>query len=352
MGMRLLLGFLCTLVGLAFLVTALDREVADIEIREAVTRTPNGKVFRNFPPGQLFRCDFADLQRIDLWVIPQGGVPETGLFLELREIPNDRIDRFSAQPVVRSARMEVDENVTGPRWGVFRFDAIPASQGKLYHLLVHPEGGRFDLTNWSPFVSMRSTIGAFSVWGNGYTSNPEPLRFRSMYGNLSAIAVGVDGLDAAAGECSIDIFDEPADGSEPVWLAKGLLHHQAPTASGYAFFTFDPIAESRYRHLRVDFTLPANARVIRMKDHAVHPDSVTAISYHGIGTPPAELLGQTLGKVRLDRRDLVFRAYGEDGVHSNWSKIEARGAKPRFLLALLRWGLVASTALIALRRAR
>ncbi len=345
-----LLTFWCGLFGLVFLFQALDREVPDLEIREAVTRTPNGKVFRNFPPGQLFRCDFRDLQRLDVWVIPQGGAPETGLILELREVPTDQTDRFLSQPVVRSARMEASMEAGGPRWGVFRFDPIPDSKGKLYHWKLQPEDGQRDLTKWAPFVSLRSTIGAFRPWGNGFTTDPEPLRFRSMYGNLSAIAIGVDGLDAAAGESFIEVWQEPVDGREPFFLRKGVLHHQAPTASGYAFFTFDPIPESRYKFLRVDMHLPDNARVIRMQGHAEHPDSVTGISYHGVGTPPAELLGQTLGNLRLPQRDLIFRAFGEDGVTSNWNKVVQRGARMRFVLAWILASLAASGALMLIVR--
>ena len=350
MGKYLLLTFWCGLLGLGFLYKALDREVADLEIRETISRTPNGKIFRNFAPGQLFRCDFRDLQRLDVWVIPQGGAPETGLILELREVPQDQTERFLAQPVVRSARMETSMEAGGPRWGVFRFEAIPDSKGKLYHWKLQPEDGQRDLAKWAPFVSLRSTVGAHSRWGNGYTTDPDPLRFRSMYGNLSAIGIGVDGLDAAAGESYIEVWQEPVDGREPFFLRKGVLHHQAPTASGYAFFTFDPIPESRYKFLRVDLHLPDNARVLRMKDHELHPDSVTGISYHGVGTPPAELLGQTLGTVRLPQRDLVFRAFGEDGIPSNWNKVVQRGARTRFVLALLLGAFAASGALFLVWR--
>ncbi|HPF15359.1 MAG TPA: hypothetical protein PLJ12_13940 [Planctomycetota bacterium] len=345
MGTRVLVFVLALLLGLGFLFTALDREVADIELRDRITRTPVSKVFQGFPPGQLFRCDFRDLQRIDVRVLRQGNDDGPDLLLELREVPGDQLDRFLTQPVVRSAAMESVAGARGPLWATFRFEPIPASKGKVYHFSLRPAEGR-DLTNWAPFVSMRATTGEFLPWGNRLVSEPTlTWDFRSRFSDLSAVAIAVNGLDATAAPSSLQLFELPEGAGvdpTPVLRAEGQLHHQAPIASGYAFYTLDPIANSRWKKYRAVLHLPPGARVL-MTD-----SGPTYIEYHGIGTPPPELIGQTIARDLQPNRDLVFRAYGEDGVRSNWGKLVARGAQGRFVWAWLVWGGAMGLALLTI----
>ena len=350
MGMRALVIWLCTLAGLTFMVTALDRETADIAIREKVPRTPTGHVFRNFAPGQIFHCLFSDLQRIDVWMLVQGQQADTGLTLELRRVPGDKQDRFFEFPVIRTAQMELSGDQRGPQHGVFRFDAISDSKNGVFHFTLVPSDDQAAFTQWAPFVVPRATLGWHRPWGNGTTSKPEPVDFRSTFRDLSMIAIGVDGLDAAAAETYLEVFELPGDGAEPVLVRRGDLHHMAPTQSGYAFFSFDPIPESRYRLYRAVLHFPDNARVMRFKDHPTQEDGVTALTYHGVGKPSPGLLFQSLGRWLLPNRDLVFRAFGEDGVHSNWGKVKSRGARGRFLWALLLWGAAAGGALLLVCR--
>jgi len=247
--------------------------------------------------------------------------------------------------------MEVREGDRGATWGVFRFEPIKDSKNKVYHFTLLPEDEEADLSAWAPFVAMRSTLGAFSTWGNGHTPTPDPIDFRSTFANLSTIAIGVDGLDPAAAHTYLELFELPEDGGEPILRRQGNLHHVAPVAAGYAFFSFDPIAESRYRQYRAILHVPANARVMRNKDHASQPDGVTALTYHGVGKPSPGLIGLTKSRWIQPNRDLIFRAFGEDGVYSNWTKVEERGAKGRFIWALLVWGAAAAGALLVMARA-
>ncbi|MEZ6002588.1 MAG: hypothetical protein R3F17_09260 [Planctomycetota bacterium] len=336
---------LAGLIGSFLLITALGKEVADLDIRVSIPRTPTGKTFLNFPPGQLFRCDFQDLQRIDLKLIQQGGEREPELVLELRRVPEDQLERFASQPVLRSAKMEWTGDGKGPDWAVFRFDPVPNSKGGLFHLRLLPAQGR-ELSNWAPFVSMRSTLGTFAPWGPVVRTQDVQVEFQSPFWDLACLAFGADGLDAAAAHSYVDLFEVPEDGSEPKLVRQGELHHQGPIASGYAFFLFDPIPESRWKRYRAVLHMPKNGRIVGTDSGPAY------LAYHGLGEVSRELVGQTLGPNLLPGRDLIFRAYGEDGLPSNWALLKKRGASGRFLLALVLWSLAAGLALHALVAAR
>ena len=343
---RLLVIFLATLAGLGFLITSLEKEVVDLDVRVRVPRTPAGRVFQSFRPGQFFRCDFYNLQRIDVLVNQQGDQPYPGLFLELRQVPEDAVDRFSAQKVIRSAPMVVPPGSQGISWAVFAFDTIPESKGALFHFSLQPDKGEY-LSHWSPFVSPRSTTGEVWPWGGLIEGSQPSLEFRARHSDLSAIALGVDGLDAAAGEPHLVLYELPQAGSpyqDPKPVARGELHHKAPIAAGYALFTFEPVAESRYRDYRVQWHLPENARVVGQ-------EGVPAVvTYYGEGQISGQPLGQTLVQDTMPNRDLIFRALGEDGAASNWRKLKERGAAGRYLFALLAFGTAMGLALTSIWR--
>ncbi|MEM7517784.1 MAG: hypothetical protein AAF368_12790, partial [Planctomycetota bacterium] len=74
----------------------------------------------------------------------------------------------------------------------------------------------------------------------------------------------VDGLDAAAGEVSLDLYELPGEDQEAegVLVRQGLLGHRAPLAAAYALFTFEPLTGARWKFFRLELNLPDNARVI------------------------------------------------------------------------------------------
>ncbi len=331
---------LALLFGSVLLFTALSRETAEIDIQVRPKRTPVGKLFEHFPPGQLFISDFADLKRLDVLFHRQGPGDTNGVTLELRRIVEGAGD-FLDQPVLREVSWNPPPEAKGQQWASFVFETIPESKGSMFHLALRPAGGA-NLCNWAPWTSMRATQGAFRPWGNTVQADPGTLDFRPLYDDLQTIAIGIDGLDAAAGECRMDIFQlpqDPEDKGEPVLVRQGSLGHRAPTASGYAFFSFDPIAESRWRRYRLELILPPGARVLTLKGKPPLSDGPTAVFYHGIGEAPPALVGQTINRSIFQDRDLIFRAFGEDGVKSNWNKAKSRGAGKRFIVGLLLWAL-------------
>ncbi len=344
---------LALVVGCVFLFTALDRETAEIEIRIRPKRTPVGKLFQNFPPGQLFRCEFDDLKRLDVMFVRQGPAPTGGVTLELRQIAEDQLDNFLAQPIIRQVTWTPDTEARGVQWAPFVFETVPKSKGATFHLALRPADGA-GLSHWAPWTAMRATQGQFRPWAGPPQADPGTLDFQPQYNDLQAIAVGVDGLDAAAGECRLDIFQLPQDPespADPVLVRQGGLGHHAPTASGYAFFTFDPIPDSRRKRYRLALTLPKDARVMTLHDVTIprvgglYKNGPTAVFYHGVGTAPPALIGQTIHGSVFHDRDLIFRAFGEDGVRSNWNKAASRGADKRFVIGMVFWALAMGLAL-------
>jgi hypothetical protein len=344
---------LALLIGAGFLFTGLGRETAEIDIRVNIKRTPVGKLFQNFPPGQMFRCDFDDLKRLDVWLVRQGPAPTEGVTLELRRITDPTADNFLDQPLLRQVTWDPPEDWKGTHWATFVFDTIPQSRGATFHLALRP-AHHAALSHWAPWTAMRATQGEFRPWGGPPTSDPSTLDFQPVYDGLQTIAIGVDGLDAAAGECRMDIYQLPQDvnGTEaPVLVRQGTLGHQAPTASGYAFFGFDPIPDSRWKRYRMALTLPENARVMTLhnvsepRTGTPYADGPTAVFYHSVGEAPPELIGQTIHRSVFHDRDLIFRAFGEDGVRSNWTKIVQRGASQRVLVGMAFWALAMGLAL-------
>ncbi|MFT4647951.1 MAG: hypothetical protein ACI9X4_001166 [Glaciecola sp.] len=335
------------LLGALFLLTGLGRETAEIDIRVRPKRTPVGKLFQNFPAGQLFRCDFTDLQRLDALFVRQGPGPTAGVTLQVRRIAEENDAGFLDQPVVREVTWTPAEDAKGIQWASFVFETIPKSQGSTFHLALRPAEGNA-LCNWAPWSSMRATQGQFRPWAGPAQSSPGPLDFQPLYNDLQTIAIGVDGLDAAAGECRMDIFQLPQDpesAEAPVLIRQGGLGHHAPTASGYAFFNFDPIPDSRWKRYRLELILPQGARVMTLKDRPGFSDGPTAVFYHGVGDAPPALIGQTINRSVFRDRDLIFRAFGEDGVGSNWNKVASRGASKRFLIGLMLWALAMGLAM-------
>ncbi|MCP5023815.1 MAG: hypothetical protein GY930_18865 [bacterium] len=354
--LKQLFAIILTLVfGSVFLFTALNRETAEIDIRIRPKRTPVGKLFQHFPPGQLFICDFDDLKRLDALMVRQGPAATGGVSLELRRIVEGRGD-FLEQPVLRQVTWNPPAEAKGQQWATFIFETVPKSKGSMFHLALRPADGAA-LCNWAPWSTMRATQGEFRPWGNTVQSDPGTLDFQPLHNDLQTIAIGVNGLDAAAGECRMDIFQLPQDPEskdEPVLVRQGSLGHAAPTASGYAFFSFNPIVDSRRKRYQLKLTLAPGARILTLKDkprptngqtQEFYADGPTAVFYHGVDDAPSALVGQTIQHSVFKDRDLIFRAFGEDGVRSNWIKAKSRGAGKRFIVGLAFWALAMGLAL-------
>ena len=153
---RLSTILLALLVGCGFLLTALGRETAEIDIRVRPKRTPVGKLFEHFPAGQLFRCDFADLKRLDVLFVRQGPSPTVGVTLQLRRIADESAGDFLQQPLLREVTWSPSAETKGVQWASFVFETIPGSKGSTFHLALRPAEGQA-LSHWAPWSSMRAT---------------------------------------------------------------------------------------------------------------------------------------------------------------------------------------------------
>lgn len=345
----LAIGALVTATAVATTWQALSGErLAFLSVRIAPLRTQTGKVFSAFAPGQLFHVpEGADgLDRIDVKLVLQAPNPEATrkIVLDLRRVPKDRQLQGTLLdlPVERSALMGETNAVQGaPLWVPFNFDPIEDSDGATFHLSLR---AAYDapLSDWTPWTSLRARYGAGNPWGDRvHTPPPPPFVFRTMFDELSAIGIAVDGLDAAAGEVSLDLYELPGEDqkAEGVLVRQGLLGHRAPLAAAYALFTFEPLTDARWKFFRLELNLPDNARVIG------NDVGVSGLTYHGEGVAPPELIGQTLGEERFTDRDLVFRAFASGYEPAERIEEGSSDFLPRAILAIAAWLLTCAFAL-------
>ncbi|MEZ5974646.1 MAG: hypothetical protein R3E96_07330 [Planctomycetota bacterium] len=95
--------------------------------------------------------------------------------------------------------------------------------------------------------------------------------------DLACLAFGADGLDAAAAHSyTWTSSGVPKTAPNPNSCA-GELHHRGPIASGYAFFLFDPIPESRWKRYRAVLHMPKNGRIVGTDSGPAY------LAYHGLG---------------------------------------------------------------------
>ena len=335
---------LATALGTGFFASALERDgVPALAVRVEPPRTQTGKVFRAFPQGQLFECDFADLRRIDVRVVREGPPGGPLLELELRRVPKDAVlETVLGAPALRSSSMELDDPAAeGPVWARFEFEPVPESSGGTFHFAVRPADGA-ELSDWSTWTSFRGRMGAERPWGDRIVPQPVSVEFQANFDDMAAICVAVDGLDAAAAEPRLELWQLPFDPSDPAaprLIREGTLAHRAPIAAGYAIFTFPPVARSRWQKFRFDLELPADARVVGTEEGA------SCMNYHGVGGSVGGLIGATLGRWSFRDRDLHFRAFGPQTAGEAWRRITERGARGRLSTALAAWIATAALAL-------
>lgn len=294
---------------------AWSARLPDVEIRYAPRQTSAGQIFPGHALGQGLRCEFDGLHALELALVRQAGVAPVDIELALHAGGPDG-------PVLRRATLAVSELPSEDGWARFEFEPIDDSAGAplWFELACAAPSGH------TPWVRYRGVPYLVRTWGervftepiqNGelLSSPPRPGRPDVLFANLSALAFAVDGLDAAAGPARLEL--RAAVSGE--LLRTSTLAPRAPLANGWAFFAFEPLADTRYRALSYSLELPAGARLVGTSEgHSL-------IAFHAAGELDTAALGATCRGERLDDRDLVFRAWSSGGVSALVTRLGTRG---------------------------
>lgn len=302
-----------------------SRNVADIEVRTVPWRTQAGRIPKSYPPGQGFVAGWEGLRRIDVALVVQGEVEGAELALVLRADGPDG-------EVLRRSRLGTDAlPPAGARgWAAFEFEPIDSSTGlRFWWQLEVPGDARS--SPYTPWVRYDGQPGIDMAWGDRIVPGPvhegaiaDPSSawgardsfLRVPHPHLSALSFAVDVMRPAVGPCVLEVWGPGTDPAVDPPLRRAELAPEEEVNGGYAFFSFEPIADSRWTEMRYRLTTNAGTRIVGNE----HGPSFK--SWHGGGvsieageasprnTEPPSLLGSSrAGLVRSDR-SLVFRAYG------------------------------------------
>lgn len=277
------------LVGaLAALVVGLQPS-PELDVRTVPHQTQFGRIFPGHPVGASFFAEHGGVRALEIALVDLGG-ERTPLELTLR--------RELGGEVLQRVAIPASALPTGDGWVrvALDFGALEAS----------PSWFQFELSSTtpsshSPWVRYRAVPHVVRPWGDRVLPGGA-LEFELSllpHSDLRALALAVDGLDAAAGSASVQITDPRTNEV----VARGEVRQRSPQASAWAFFTFDALAPSRWKPWNVRMELPADARPI---GDATGP---SLIAFHGRGTVDQALGGLTCGPERFDDRDLIFRVW-------------------------------------------
>jgi hypothetical protein len=283
------------LVAVALLSAALallhaGEPAPELEVRAIPHQTQFGRIFPGFAAGQVFRCA-GPLRRIDVALVPLGGEPTPLEFTLRADGPEGE--------VLRSARLSPRDLPSSDAWVSIAFEPVEHASGQYHFSLASSQP-----SSHSPWVRYRAVSHVVRPWGTqvlGAGVREFELALLP-HGDLRALALAVDGLDAAAAPATAELFD-PRSGE---LVARAEVLQRSPQASAWVFFTFaTPWPGARWRPWTVRLQLPPDARVI---GDAAGP---SLISFHAGEALDGQLAGATVASNLLPDRDLVFRAWGD-----------------------------------------
>ncbi len=299
----------------------------ELEVRAIPHQTQFGRIFPGHPVGASFFLERGDLRALEIALVDLGG-ERTPLELTLRgqsggESGGEVLQRVE---IPASALPSGDGWIRVPLEHVAR-DASPA--------WFHFELSSASPSSHSPWVRYRGVSHAVRPWGDRVLSAGALECELSLlpHADLCALALAVDGLDAAAEPATLSIVD-PRTGAE---VSRGEVLQRSPQAAAWAFFTLEPLANARHKPWRVRFELPASARPI---GDGVGP---SLIAFHGRGIVDPALGGMSCGAARFEDRDLIFRVWTGAGPGARLVRwLERGGARlaVAFALSLVAFALV------------
>jgi len=315
--MRRLIASIAWTAGLALVGGLLPLWIAagdlpDIEVRTRPLRAHAGRLLARHPIGQGFRCESEGLWRIEVAlasiVLPARG----GVELNVRAGgPKGTLLRSS---VVRPGVL-----APGGELVAFDFEPLMGSAGRALWFDLRPTE---DLrpAAYCAYLRTHGQVGHHGVWGTRLHAGPvvegvlrasqapefqpragDPLLDEVPHPNLRSVAVAVAEVDPRHGEVRLELWEEGVDGPP---VRRVTLAEEDATHSGFVWFSFEPIAESRWKRFRFRITLPEGAALI---GDEIGP---TMITFHGAQQGHARLLGLSRGSTVTGDRDLVFRAWG------------------------------------------
>ena len=308
-----LLGALLALAAGAAALLVATRGAPMVEVRSVPWRTQGGRIPRAFPPGQGFVCTREGLERIEVALVTQGADVGQGLELVLRE-------GGPGGEELRRARL-APEDLPAPGtsgWASFAFEPVRYSQGGRFWWQLEVPGERPSCA-YTPWVRYHGQPGIDMAWGDrivpgsvheGRIADPtsawgaRDTYLRVPHANLSALAFAVDTLRPAVGPCVLEVWGEGADPARDAPLRRVELRPEEEVGGGYAYFAFEPIADSRWREMRYRLSTNGGARLVGTE----HGPSYKG--WHGRGESEAPLLGASRGGLVWTDRAHVFRAFG------------------------------------------
>jgi hypothetical protein len=334
----MLRAFLFACLGLVLLLAWHD-ELPDVEIRYAPRQTQAGRIFPGHALGQGFVCDFDGLHAIDVALAPIGG-ELADLELALRAD-----DPHGAE--LRRVRVAAAALPASDDWVRFEFEPLADSAGRSFWFELHSSAA----SSHAPWVRYRGVPYLVRPWGDRVLTGshqegdllPAPPRPRTdlQHSDLRALAFAVDGVDAAAAPAVLTLSD-PRTGKV---LRRSELAPRAPHATGWMFFEFEVLHDTRWRALHYALDLPEGARLIGGADgHSI-------VAFHSTAWAHPSVLGATCRGDGLHDRDLVFRAWSEGSRANLLSRLYERSSSSLVSTAIA-WVLSVAALSALLLRAR
>jgi hypothetical protein len=297
-------------------------EVYDVEVRTVPRRTQTGKLSKEHPLGQGFRCEWDGLARIEVMLTPLGPIRGAELELSLRA-------EDSRGPVLRSVRTEPGYLPPSGEFVAFEFEPLPESAGREFWFELSVPGE----AHWSPYsawIRYHGQPGVETAWGNrvlqgtvlegeleDHTTLPggRKLWLKVPHPHLSAVAIAFETV--RGGRAQLELWHADAAPDAPP-LRSVILSGDAGTRGGYAFFAFEPITESRWKSYRYRLTMGEAARPVGFET------GLSFRSFHGGTAAEAPLLGVTQGASLHTDRSLIFRALSAPAATEVLQRITAR----------------------------
>ncbi len=289
----------------------------ELDVRAIPHQTQFGRIFPGHPVGASFALERGDLRALEIALVDLGG-ERTPLELTLRsELGGEVLQRVA----IPASELPAGDGWVRVALDLEALDAPPSS--------FHFELSSASPSSHSPWVRYRGVSHVVRPWGDRVLPGGALECELSLlpHPNLRALALAVDGLDAAAAPASVQIADPRTNEV----LARGEVLQRSPQATAWVFFTFEELPSSRWKPWNVRFELPADARPVGGEA------GPSLIAFHGRGTVGPALGGMTCGAGRFDDRDLIFRVWTHEGrgeQHRRWSERGGAGLVAAALIYL------------------
>lgn len=281
----------------------------ELDVRSVPWRTHGGHLSNEGRTGQGFRCRWDGLTRIEVALVSLG--PTEGAQLELLL----RADARDGAPLRRARALA--PTPSGERgWVSFEFEPVANSAGRDFWFELAPLGDA-QPSPWSAWIRYHGQPGIDAPWGDRVATGrvfegavidnsltPERLHFwgKVPHPQLCAMAFAVEELSSARGQVRLELWGEGADPRADPPLRSALLEPDAATRGGYAYFAFEPVADSRWKDMRYRLSVPQATRLVGFER------GLSFKTFHGGTQGPPGLLGMTRGTRVHGDRSLVFRA--------------------------------------------